>query len=225
MVVADLTKLYLFKVVESDIFVADAPQSQIILTVTFRTMEMLEIAAIYSTACKGRSKVIMKNTALGVMKIVAVGAVFIGAPVAAAVITARPAQETPAVAVPVTSAALSSALVATITQTEVGLAGGLPEADKKTAFLDALEAAIASSGATPEVAIDALTQTQASMTASGKLTSAGNAAIEDLLARVRAFLKLDDQPSSLGGDTGRPAFGAPPTTEAGGGGSDYRSAQ
>jgi len=166
--------------------------------------------------------VISKTTYLRGLKVVAACAAVVGAPVAAAVVTARPTQD--ALPSAVTAEALSQILVPAAMQTEGSFAPDLPEPDRKAKHVDVIEATIASSGATPDVALEALGLTLSTMTADGALTPALKAAIEDVMARIRAFLKLDDAPSSVGGEAGDAAFGAPPATGSAGGGSDYRAA-
>lgn len=135
------------------------------------------------------------------------------------------AQGRPAATSQVTVGALAGMLEVTGLQTTRQLtANRTPAAQHTPQLVAALEAAIAGSGATPEVAIEALEATAKTMSAKGTLTPALKAAIDELLARIRAFVALDDAPGSFGRDTGNAAFSAPPPAPGSGGGgtSDYR---
>lgn len=134
-------------------------------------------------------------------------------------VSAAKQDATPALSVE----ALTSALASTALQTESALvASGTSEVEHQAAIVDALEGVIAGSGVLPDVAIDALIAAQSSLRAAGTLSSACNAAFDAIIARIRALQNLEE-PAAIGGDTGSPPFGAPPTASAAGGGSDYRT--
>ncbi len=165
---------------------------------------------------------ISKQAKVRALKALIALSALVAAPVTAAVITARPAPEG---AVPVMSvAALTLFLSSTALQTEANMkSAGTPEVEHKALLVNALEGAIAGSGVTADDAIAALVDAEANMKAAGTLSPACDAAIAEILARIRAFRALDETPSSVGGDSGTPAFSSPPTTgDTGSGGSDYR---
>lgn len=121
----------------------------------------------------------------------------------------------------VTAQALTQTLTSTTLQTEAGVSA-MNQAQRQAVLVDALEGAIAASGAVPTVAIEALVAARDGMRSNGTLTPAGEAAIAEVLSRIRAFLALNE-PSATGGNTGTPAFGGPPAAASAGGGSDYRT--
>ncbi|WP_395942447.1 hypothetical protein [Brevundimonas sp.] len=143
----------------------------------------------------------------------------VAGPVTAAIWRVADAQET--VSSPESVAALAVQLKASITQTTGGLAGRIvADADAQSAYVAGLEGAIVASGAAPQTAIDALEATQAEMKAAGTLPPPAEAAIIQLLARIREAMQ-QEAPAATGAENGLPAFGAPPTSGSGGGGPDY----
>ncbi|WP_426011632.1 hypothetical protein [Caulobacter sp. DWR2-3-1b2] len=150
-------------------------------------------------------------------------AVVVAAPVAAAVIASQPAQDQAPAPLSVSVEALTSALALAVTNGQRELAAsGAPATEHQAFLVKALEETITTSGATPEVAVDALVAARAQLGASGSLSAEAAAAFDELLTRIRGFLKIDESPASLGNDTSAPPFGAPPTAGDSAGGSDYR---
>ena len=146
----------------------------------------------------------------------------VAGPVTAAIWRVAAAQA--AVSSADSAAALTVQLKASVTQTTANLAGQtLSDEDAQSAYVTGLEAAIIASGAAPQIAIDALEATQAQMKAAGTLPPPADAAIIQLLARIRATLE-EEAPAATGAENGLPAFGAPPVSGSGGGGPDYSTA-
>ena len=143
-------------------------------------------------------------------------------PVTAAIWRLAEAQE-PAPSAEST-AALTIQVKATVTQTANTLAGqALTPAEAQAVYVTALEGAIIASGAAPQVAIDALIAAREQMKAAGTLSAPAEAAINQVIDRIRQTLE-QDAPAATGADTGAPAFGAPPVSGSGGGGPDYDTA-
>jgi hypothetical protein len=162
----------------------------------------------------------MKKFKLGHAVIAVAALALVGGPVTAAVWSAA-AQDAPPAAV--SAAELTVQLKAAVTQTTASLAGRtVSDAEAQAAYATALEGVIIASGAAPQTAADALVAAQSELRASGALSAAADAAITQLLARIRA--EVDNAPAATGAENGLPAFGAPPVSGAGGGGPDYSSA-
>jgi hypothetical protein len=143
----------------------------------------------------------------------------VAGPVTAAIWQASGNQEAAASAESVVT--LTGQLKTSVTQTAGNLASqALSDEDAQAAYVSALEGAIIASGAAPQVAIDALVATRDEMKAAGSLSAAAEAAINQLLARIRETLE-EESPAATGAENGTPAFGAPPTSGSGGGGPDY----
>lgn len=159
----------------------------------------------------------MKKIKLGQGLMGVAALAFVAGPVTAAVWSAV-AQDAPAAAV--SSAQLTVQLKAAVTQTIGVLAGRtLADAEAQSAYVVALQDVIVASGATPEVVIASLEAAMSELQTAGTLPPPAAAAIEQLLARIRA--EAQQVPAATGGDAGLPAFGATPTSTAGGGGPDY----
>lgn len=162
----------------------------------------------------------MKKIKLGQGLMAVAALALISGPVTAAVWSAA-AQDAPAAAV--SSAQLTVQLKAAVTQTIGVLAGRtVADAEAQSAYVAALQDVIVTSGASPEVVVASLQAAMNELRAAGTLPPPAAAAIEQLLARIQA--ELQQAPAATGGDTGLPAFGAPPTSSAGGGGPDYGTA-
>ena len=102
----------------------------------------------------------MRDVALRAFAMLAVAA----APAAAAALTAKPVAVEPAP--PMSASALSLLLISTAQQAQAGIVvNGVAEADQQAYLVDAVETAIAGSGASPEMAVEALLATQSSLAA------------------------------------------------------------
>ncbi|OGN51207.1 MAG: hypothetical protein A2352_03020 [Caulobacterales bacterium RIFOXYB1_FULL_67_16] len=144
---------------------------------------------------------------------------FVAGPVTAAIWQATANEETAASAASV--AALTGQLKATVTQTAGTLASQtVSDAEAQAAYVAALEGTIIASGSSPQVAIDALVATRDEMKAAGSLSATAEAAIDQVLARIRETV-ADEAPAATGAEDGTPAFGTPPVSGSGGGGPDY----
>lgn len=143
----------------------------------------------------------------------------VAGPVTAAIWRVADAQDT--VSTPDSAAALTVQLKASISQTTGSLSGrAVADADAQTAYATALEGAIIASGAAPQIALDALEATQTQLKAAGALPAPAEAAIIQLMARIREAM-AQNAPAATGAENGLPAFGAPPVSGSGGGGPDY----
>lgn len=164
--------------------------------------------------------IVMKKIKLGQGLAAVLALALIGGPVTAAVWSVT-AQDAPVTAV--SSAQLTVQLKTAVTQTMGVLAGRtITDSEAQSTYVVALQDVIVASGATPEVVVASLEAAMSELRAAGTLPPPAAAAIEQLLASIRA--ELQQGPAATGGDTGLPAFGAPPTSSAGGGGPDYGTA-
>lgn len=161
----------------------------------------------------------MKKIKLGQGLMAVAALALIGGPVTAAVWSAAAQDVTTS---SVSSAQLTAQLKAAIVETTTALAGQTAGDSASAAYTSALEGVIVSSGASPEVVAAALEAALAELQAEGALPRAAASAIYATLTRVRA--EIQSGPAATGGDTGLPAFGATPTSSAGGGGPDYGTA-
>lgn len=118
-------------------------------------------------------------------------------------------------------AGLAAAIASAATGAEsASQRSALNTADSVAAIGNAIERSVTLSGVEPAVALEALVAAQNNMRRDGTLTPAINAALNAVIARIRAAIAAET-PGSVGGSA---PFGAPPTGGGGSGGSDYRPA-